>query len=156
MSNFVLKVGVTLSADVKTKIGIIADSYHKKSGKIITITSGTRTAKSQASSMYGKLAAGSDMKVYRDQASAQAIKKIYDEAVKANKTKIEIISELTQTIEKQIKEGKYISKHLKKGAVDVRSRDMTIAQKKQFRESAEATATKVILETRPPHWHIQF
>ncbi len=59
-------------------------------------------------------------------------------------------------INEQIKKGKYISKHLKKGAVDVRSRDMTESDKTFFKKAAAGIALIVILEATPPHFHLQF
>ena len=155
-TNYIVLSGVVLTPTVKTKIGTIADAYNKLTNKKITITSGTRTAASQAFSMYGKLVAGSKLTVYRDQTSAQAIRKIYDDGVIAAKSKSVIVSEIKAEIDSQISNGKYISKHLKKGAVDVRSRNMTLTDKAHFKTAAKGVATIIILETRPPHFHLQF
>lgn len=46
-------------------------------------------------------------------------------------------------------------KNLKKGAVDVRSRDMTSSEKEAFKKAAKDVADSVILETIPPHFHLQ-
>lgn len=59
-------------------------------------------------------------------------------------------------IDGQIENGIYISMHLKKGAIDVRSRDMSIAQKEHFKAAAKEVAVAVILETTPPRFHLQF
>ena len=88
--------------------------------------------------------------------AAQKIKSIYDEGVKANKNKSELIEEIKSEIDTQINQGIYISKHLKHGAIDVRSRDMSNEEKKQFEEAAKEVADTVILETIPPHFHLQF
>ena len=147
---------ITLSAAVTVKVKKIADAYHTATTKKITITRGTASASSQADAMYGKLIGGDKLTVYTDQVSAKAIKKAYDDAKAAKKTKIAIIKDMTAVIEAQIKKGKYISKHLRAGAVDVRSRDMSATEKTAFEKAAKAVATKVILETTPPHFHLQF
>ena len=67
--------GVTLNAAIKAKVKKIADAYNKKTGEKIKATSGTRSASSQASAMYGNLAGGDKLTVYKDQASAKEIKK---------------------------------------------------------------------------------
>ena len=149
--SYILKPGVVLDKDIESKVKKIADAYYKLSKKMIVITSGTRSAKSQASAMYGKLAGGDKLTVYRDQKMAKEILGAYDTSVDSKKTKEQILISLQDTIDEQIKKGKYISKHLKKGAVDVRSRDMTDIDKKNFKASAAGVAKLVILETIPPH-----
>jgi hypothetical protein len=154
--NYTLKSGVIVSANIKAKIKKVADKYHKETSKKITVTSGTRTSQSQASAMYGKLSGGDKLTVYTNQSAAKKIKKAYDDGVKEKKSKSDIISDIKAVIDEQIKNGIYISKHLKKGAVDVRSRDMSNDEKEKFKKAAKGTATAVILETTPPHFHLQF
>lgn len=150
-----MKAGVIVSIDIKAKIKKIADKYHTATKKDIVVTSGTRASESQASAMYGKLSGGDTLSVYKDQVSAQAIKTAYDEAVAAKKNKTQVISAIKTVINGQIKKGVYISKHLKQGAVDVRSRDMSAGEKAKFKEAAKGTATTIILEVVPPHFHLQ-
>ncbi len=154
--NYSLKSGVSLTHDIKVKVKKIADEYNKLTKKTIVITSGTRSANSQASAMYGKLAGGDQLSVYKNQTAAKEIKKAYDDGVKAKNKKTEIINEMAKVIEGQIKKSIYISKHLKKGAIDVRSRDMSSAEKDSFKKAAKAIAVVVILEVTPPHFHLQF
>lgn len=154
--HYSLKSGVILSTDIKEKVKKIADEYYKLSKKDIVITSGTRSTESQAAAMYGKASGGDKLSVYKDQASAKEVLNAYDAGVKAKKTKTEIISDIKDKLDDQAKNGKYISKHLKKGAVDVRSRDMTETEKTNFKKAAAGIATTVILETVPPHFHLQF
>ena len=73
--NYKVETGVTLTATVKTKVKKIADAYNTATKKQITVTSGTRSASSQAAAMYGKLAGGDKLAVYSDQVSAKEIKK---------------------------------------------------------------------------------
>ena len=153
--NYELKAGVNLSSTVKIKVKKIADAYHGATQKKITITSGTRSAASQAEAMYGKLAGGDQLTVYKDQVSAKEIKKAYDDGTAAKKSKADIVAAMKAVIETQIQKGKYISKHLRAGAVDVRSKDMTAADQQAFRKAATGVASKIILETTPPHWHLQ-
>jgi len=83
VEHYTLKSGVSLTTDIKAKIKKIADKYHQLASKDIVITSGTRTSHSQAEAMYGKLVGGDKLTVYKDQTSAKAIKKAYDDGVKA-------------------------------------------------------------------------
>jgi len=155
--NYTLESGVTLRTDVKAKVKKIADKYNPATKKTITVTSGTRTASGQASAMYGKLSGGDKLMVYKDQTSAKEIKKAYDDGKKAKKSRAVIVKDMTKVIEAQIKKGKYISKHLRAGAVDIRSWDMSSTEKGAFRKACKGiTKSDPILETTPPHWHLQF
>lgn len=154
--HYTLKSGVVLDASIEKKVKKIADAYYKLSKKDIVVTSGTRSASSQASAMYGKTSGGDKLTIYKDKSSAKNILNAYDAGVKAGKTKAEITADIKDEIDDQIKNGKYISKHLKKGAVDVRSRDMTATEKTHFKTAAAGIASTIILETTPPHFHIQF
>jgi len=154
--HYTTKSGVILEANVKLKIKKIADKYYVATQKNIVVTSGTRTSKSQAEAMYGKLAGGDKLTVYKNRTAAQEIKKSYDDAVIAKKLKPQVIQSIKSTIDSQILKKVYISKHLKKGAIDVRSRDMTPNEKIKFKTASLGVATKIILEVTPPHFHLQF
>jgi len=154
--HYSLKSGVTLDAEIEKKVKKIADKYFNLTKKDIVITSGTRSSSSQASAMYGKTSGGDKLVVYKDQTSAKEILNAYDAGVKAKKSKAEIIADIKDEIDEQIKNGNYISKHLKKGAVDVRSRNMSESDKTNFKKAAAGVASTVILETTPPHFHLQF
>ena len=140
---YTLESDVDLPLDVKKKIKEIVGAYHTATQKKL-VTSGTRTSQSQAAAMY------------TNRSAAQKIRSIYDEGVKANTSKSALIEEIKAEIDDQINQGIYISKHLKKGAVDIRSRDMSNDEKKQLREAAKDVASAVILETIRPHFHLQF
>lgn len=154
--HYTLKSGVILDSDVEKKVKKIADKYHELTQKDIVITSGTRSSSSQASAMYGKAAGGDKLSVYKDRASASAILGTFDAGVLGNKSKAEITEEIKDKIDEQIKLGKYISKHLKSGAVDIRSRNMSESNKTDFKKAARGIASTVILESVPPHFHLQF
>lgn len=154
--HYTVKAGVIISSDIKVKIKKIADNYNQSTSKDIVVTSGTRESQSQAAAMYGKLSGGDTLTIYKDKTSAKAIKKAYDDAVTAKKNKTQTISAIKTVIDEQIKKGVYISKHLKKGAVDVRSRDMSAGEKAKFKEATKGIASSVLLEVVPPHFHLQF
>lgn len=154
--HYTLKSGVVLDTDIEKKVKKIADKYYKLTKKDIVVTSGTRTSSSQASAMYGKVSGGDKLTVYKDQTTAKKVLNAYDAGTKKGKTKKEIIADIKDEIDEQMKKGNFISKHLKKGAVDVRSRDMSESDKTSFKKAAAGIATTVILETTPPHFHLQF
>ena len=154
--SYSLKSGVVLDADIEKKVRQIADKYFKLTKKKIVVTSGTRSSRSQAFAMYGKMAGGDRLRVYRNQAAIKPILNAYDDGVKKKKSQSEIVADIKDKIDGLIKKKVYISKHLKKGAVDIRSRDMTESDKTHFRSAAKGIAPVVILETVPPHFHLQF
>ncbi len=106
--------------------------------------------------MYGKLSGGDSLTIYKNQTAAKEIKKAYDDGSTTKKPKNKIISDIEKAIDSQIKKGMYISKHLKKDAVDIRSRDMSSDEKIKFKRVAKGIAVIVILEITPPHFHLQF
>ena len=154
--NFSLESGVSLSIDVNKKVKKIADAYYLSTKKKIVVTSGIRSAQSQAEAMYTKLAGGDNLSIYADQNAAKKIKEIYERGVKEKKKKEALVKEMKEEIDRQIGKGVYLSKHLKKGAVDVRSRDMSSSEKEAFKKAAKDVADSVILEIIPPHFHLQF
>jgi hypothetical protein len=156
-THYTLADGVTLSTDIETKVAEIAADYYASRSKDIVVTSGTRSAASQAEAMYVKLQAGDDiLKLYGNKTAAKAVKRAYDDGTAAKQPRAAVVDAMRQVLEGQIAADVYLSKHLKAGAVDVRSRDMTAADKTAFRKAAKGQATKIILETTPPHWHLQF
>ena len=146
---------VILSSEIEAKVKQLADRYHALTNKDIVVTSGIRTSQSQAQAMYDKLAGGDDLAVYKNQTIAQAIRKIYIDDTNANLTKDIVIANIKNEIDHQVSQGVYISQHLRKGAVDIRSRDMTDSEKEKFKQAAAGIAETVILETTPPHFHVQ-
>jgi hypothetical protein len=154
--HYTIEPGITLTSDAETVVDEIADAYYAKTNTELVVTSGTRTAASQADAMYIKLEIGDDVvKLYGGGASVKAIKKAYDDGKAAGDDKAKIVDAMTKVIEGQMAKGVYISKHLKAGAVDIRSRDMTDKEKKAFRKAAKGKVKSILLETKPPHWHLQ-
>jgi RHS repeat-associated protein len=155
--HYTLEEGVSLSDDVLKKLDQIADKYYEATKKNIYITGGTRSAESQANAMYDKLKSGDDiLKLYKNTTAAKEVKTVYDTAIKENKTHSATITDMTKVIQGQIDKGTYISKHLQNNALDVRSRTMNTAEKKAFRTAATGIANTILLETKPPHWHLSF
>jgi hypothetical protein len=155
---YVLQPGVVLSTDIEWRVAAIASAYNAETGKTIRINSGTRSAQSQAAAMYTKFLAGGvqETQLYRARAQAKRLFDIFDAGRRAGKNRQDVVADMTTEIEAQIAAGVFISKHLRAGAVDVRSTDMSQSQKQVFRRVAERHAESVILESNPPHWHLQF
>ena len=67
-----------------------------------------------------------------------------------------IVSSIASAIRGQIKKGVFISAHLKAGAADVRSTNMSASEKRAFVDAVrEAGGFDVMFESTPPHFHLQ-
>lgn len=149
--------GVTLSPEAAAALERIDDAYFKKTGQRLVVTSGTRDAALQAKAMYKMIRLGADIVgLYRNKAAAREIKAAYTKATAARKPSGEVVGAIYDVIRDQIDRGVYISAHLRAGAVDIRNRTMTPAQKRAFVQSvAEAGGATLLEETKPPHYHLQ-
>ncbi len=157
VKHYLLGEGVILSAAIKLKIGQIADRYFKATGEDIVITSGRRTFLQQAEEMYDNRLRRGRFGNFKAKRMIAILEDIFKQGTNDQKTKTEITQEMSQIISIFAKRGIFISKHIIDGAVDVRSRDMkTSKQREAFRMAASGIATSVILESNPPHWHLQF
>jgi len=146
---------VILSPENEAKVKRLADAFHAATQRDIVVTSGLRSARSQAVAMYDKLAGGDDLAIYRQQGAAQAIRQCYTDGRQQHQSRDSIVAVMEAEIEQQISLGIYLSAHLRNGAVDIRSRDMTDSEKQAFMAIAGQMAESVILESIPPHFHVQ-
>lgn len=148
---------VVLAAPVAEKVDEIDDAYFRRTGKHLTVTSGTRDAGQQARAMYKMMRLGGDpVRLYRNKEAAREIKRAYEQARGAKKSPDAVVNEVYAVIQKQMARGIYISAHLRAGAVDVRSRDLSRAEKKHFQASVGSMKDVQMLEEfTPPHFHLQ-
>jgi hypothetical protein len=148
---------VTLADAVVDKVDAIDDAYFRKTGKHITVTSGTRDAARQAKAMYKMLRLGGDIvRLYRNKEAAREIKQAYDTGRAAGRSQDQVVASMYSVIQRQIARGVYISAHLRAGAVDIRSRDMSGADKRAFSAVvADERGTSLLEESTPPHFHLQ-
>jgi hypothetical protein len=147
---------VNLPSKVEDHIRVVAEKYHKATGKSLVVTSGTRDAAAQAEVIYDKLVAGDDIvKLYKAKNAALELKRIYDDGKSAKIDRGAIVDGMADAIRGQVKRGVFISAHLRAGAADVRSSDMTTSDKRRFVEATEVGGLSVMLEATPPHFHLQ-
>jgi hypothetical protein len=147
---------VLLSTKVEEKLNTVAERFRKKVGKTFVVTSGTRDPDTQAQLIYVKLQAGEDLlRLYRDRVAVLELKRIYDTGRDEKRSRSNIVGQLAAAIRSQIKRGVFISAHLRSGAADVRSTNMSEAEKRAFSEIARDAGLSVMLESTPPHFHLQ-
>ncbi len=154
--HYTVAAGINLSAGSEELVRQIADEYYRKTEASIHVTSGTRTPASQAQAMYYKLSNGDSPGLYANQTAVNEIVQAYRGGVAAKKSRADVIGDMTLVIENQVARDVYISRHLRAGAIDVRSNNMTPDQKRAFREAVATVSGVTVIEERiPPHFHLQ-
>lgn len=86
--------------------------------------------------MYTKFLQGGSYTIYKSYSAAKEVYDIYSNAATgADKNKV--ITDMETKITEQIGNQNHISKHLKSGAIDIRSRDMSANEKDKFKKSCK-------------------
>lgn len=152
---FTTEEGVRLGDEVEATLERIGREYHRRTGRRLHVTSGTRTPREQAEAMYEKLQLGEQLtRTYRDYAAASEIESAYRSHRRHGRAAC--VRAIARVIRGQLRRGCYISRHLHASAVDVRSRDMSPRQQRVFREVvAGVEGVELLQEGRPPHFHLQ-
>jgi hypothetical protein len=145
---------VVLTPALVKKADEVADAFFAQTKKNIVVTDGVRTPAEQAVQVLAKIRAN-DLSIYLNQKAAQEIKRAHDVAVKAGKSRADVLKAMTRVIEDQVGRKVFLSRHLTKQAFDVRSRDMNDAQKRIFKQVVQDIGVSMIEEGKPPHFHIQ-
>lgn len=154
--HYALSEHVELSNRGCTLLRRIADEYYIRTCGRLEVTSGTRTLAEQAQAMWENLRNHRNSHVqYRNRRAYEAIHNAYLQASASGAKERETVAAMTRVIEEQVSRGEYISRHLQGEAVDVRSRTMTLPQRKAFEE-----AVSIVLSSSPlveeDHYHLQF
>jgi len=111
----------------------------------IYVTSGTRTARAQASALKTKRDLGDDLHaLYRA-----------DDIVDAILAVPNTVEAMAAVIQKYADAGRYMSGHQRGGAVDVRNKDISQEDQQLIVNAAKALGFKPIVESKPPHIHIE-
>jgi len=149
---------VRLTLPVEHRVSQLADHFFAKARRELVITSGTRSPEEQATAMYLKLILRSDLRrLYRKWEAAQEIKRAYSAGWTKRLRRPQIIAAMADVIRAQMKEGIYVSPHLKAGAVDIRSRSWRAGTKAAFQRAAASFSGLRLLreEKTPPHFHLE-
>lgn len=154
----VLARDLRLTASDTERLKRIGARYFKATRKRLIVTGGTRTPKRQAQLMYNKLDHGDDIvALYENKAAATEIRNAYRDGTAKKLSRKRLIRTLAETIQAQISRGVYVSKHLKSGAVDVRSWGLSAKQEEALREAVKQESGVSLLDERnsaEPHFHL--
>jgi hypothetical protein len=147
--------GVRVGAGIADLLHRIAGEFHRRTGRGIVVTSGTRSAEEQADAMYEKIRLGQRLtSLYRDTAAATEIQSAYRTNRRAGRNAC--VRAMAAVINAQVGRGLFISRHLSSGAVDVRSRDMSRRERRIFASIvAQYPAIELLDEGVPPHFHLE-
>ncbi len=149
--------GVVVPEALEARLEAVARALFRATGRRLLVTSGTRSAERQAAAMYVKARLGSNLRrVYRSDLAAPIVR-AYRRGRKNKATKAEIVAEMAAVIEAQMARGLYISRHLRAGAIDVRSRGLSRNERQALRAAIRADGgIRLLEEGRPPHFHLEF
>ena len=140
------------------RLSRIAQRYFTATRRRLVVTGGTRTPERQAELMLEKLAHGDDIvALYENKAAATEIRAIYLESAGVRQPKKQLIRAMRDVITAQIDKGIYVSRHLKAGAADVRSRDLKAPHEAAFRAAVADEPGVVLIDERDsaePHLHL--
>ena len=149
--------GVYLTPKLEQQVFEISKVFQEqdKNYKLV-VTSGLRTPMKQASALLYKLRKDEDLTLlYRQGDLAKEVMNIYE---KYKKESDEIVVEkVANCIEGQVRKNRYLSSHLRAGAVDFRNKDMSQVQKELFKKIiSQQNIFFLIEEATPPHFHLQY
>ncbi|HEY8431405.1 MAG TPA: hypothetical protein VIL20_23655 [Sandaracinaceae bacterium] len=150
-----LEQGVELGPRMESVIARIAREFHRRTGRGIVVTSGTRTPREQAEAMYEKLRLGQSLtRLYRDYGAAAEIQAAY--RAHRREGRAACVAAMARVIDAQVRRGLYVSRHLHASAADVRSRDMSRRERRIFEQIVRSMPEVSLLpEGVPPHFHLQ-
>jgi hypothetical protein len=147
---------VHVSERVENKIQKLAGTLSALTGHRLVVTSGTRTPDSQAAAMKAKMDMGeSPLSLYANKSAASEVLNAYRYGNKIGLDDESTTSLIAGVIQRQMDRGVYISRHLRAGAIDLRTKDLTSYEKHVIRAAATQMGAKVLLESTPPHYHLE-
>ncbi|MBW8754446.1 MAG: hypothetical protein JF595_09885 [Sphingomonadales bacterium] len=141
--------GLDLSAQVIVKANSLSDSIQATTQYRIMVTSGRRGADRQAEAMYDNYA-DKTSKRYADVSAERDVKRAFDQGRNAGKGRDEIIDDMAEVLKAQVSRGVYISRHMRSGAIDIRTPPARVLQAIRNHPSVQS----VLVEN--DHIHIQF
>lgn len=112
----------------------------------VTITSGTRTPLAQAQAIAYKRKVEGDDPVRKLYGQKDLIGEVLDKG--ATDT-----AGMASVLQAQVNRGRFLSRHMRADALDVRTRDLTSSQVKKLKAAAERLGAKALIER--DHLHVE-
>jgi len=111
----------------------------------IVMTSGTRTPASQASALRTKLNLGDDVRALYSQ------KDLIDQVLGGDTS----TAGMTATLESQIRQNRYLSRHMRGDAIDIRIAGLDASEMNRLRAAMVNSGVRHLFETTPAHLHVE-
>jgi hypothetical protein len=141
-------------ADIRGRANRVAAAYRDATGRSLHLTSGRRTAHSQADAMYIRFVGGERGGYLNAEALGEILAAFDGHQGEAREA---VVAAMERVIQAQMGRGEFISNHLSGRALDFRLEPtMTEAERAALREAVQQEGGTVLFETTPPHIHIQF
>lgn len=145
--------GVVMPVRVEKKLAQVAENAQNLIGRKIVVTSGTRTPTKQAVAMRTKMSLGENLRgLY---ANKRAIGEVLWAAHVAKATHQSPVDAMANAIAGQVQNGVFISNHLREGAVDIRTRDLSHTERQAVLQAVNMVpGVRAMNEDTPPHFHL--
>ena len=154
--HYTVKAGVVLDAAATAYVAKVADAFYLATGKEVVVTSAYRSPEEQAAAMYGKFV-GSEWNIYKDKGALTEIHSVFLNDQAMRKSREQTISDMSEVIQRQVGQHRYISSHLVATAVDLRKVGLSSADKTALIKAARDAGGRIVIdEGSPPHLHVQF
>jgi N-acetylmuramoyl-L-alanine amidase/murein DD-endopeptidase MepM/ murein hydrolase activator NlpD/peptidoglycan hydrolase-like protein with peptidoglycan-binding domain len=154
-THYNVQADILVTASLETKMEELAKKVYDdtKPNHKITYSSGYRGPDRQAKAMYDNIVKNGikDLDKYKATDLADEVKKAYND--NKDKGETETVKKMTEVLEAQVAKGKYISRHMRSGAVDVSSGDKSYYDK--IRKFVKEMGGDDPLD-EGDHLHIQF
>ncbi|MDO8434197.1 MAG: peptidoglycan-binding domain-containing protein [Candidatus Binatus sp.] len=145
--HYTIEADIELTSEARSFMENLAERYYLETGMDLTVTSGTRTARSQAEAMYTNMRNGQDPRnLYSNYEAADEIWTAYNHQQTTGASRYDAVDAITRVIEGQVSRGVLISQHLRARAVDVRNRTMTSEQRDTFERLARDAGARASRE----------
>lgn len=136
----------------------IANAFHRKTGRDLVVTDGTRTIAAQAKLVALNLSEGKNIvALYAEKELAREVTRAYRSVPREQRAE-RGVAVVESTLRAQVERGEYLSKHMRKGAIDLRVSDLSAEQRKVLAKIIRQADVVLVDESRGkrPHYHLNF
>lgn len=147
--NYTVLSGILMTKPLQKKLEKVANLYFEAKKSKLVVTSGYRPPERQAPAMFDKIVnegEGAVRRLYKNKAAIDEILASY----RANKSsRDKAVAAMTETINRQMKRGVFISNHLLSNALDIRK----TANADALSKAVIKTGGRVVIESN--HYHLE-
>lgn len=146
-----LSYGVKIPREMEPLLRKLSRLYFERSGTPLHITSGYRTAETQARAMYHNLITYGRAHMIRTYRGNAAVREVVYAYQSNRRNPVSAVEAMTKVIQEQVGRGIYISEHLLRNAFDIR---LSGANLSVLRSVVRNMGGRLLVE--PDHYHVEF